>query len=54
MTKKKVNKPTAEEVISYFLWECGECKNIYTLDVDRCPNHLLDDMIVRGLIINDR
>lgn len=52
MTKK--SKTTPEEVLSYFLWECGDCKNIYTLDVQSCPNTVLDNMIVQGVVLNDR
>lgn len=37
-------------VIAEFVWECGDCRNIYTLDVQECPNRILDGLIVRGVI----
>lgn len=50
----KKSKLTPEKVLSYFLWECGDCKNIYTKDVTYCPNEILDSLIVQGVVIDDR
>ena len=53
MTSKK-SKVTPEEVLEHFLWECGDCKNIYTKDIHYCPNEILDNLLVRGVVLNDR
>lgn len=51
MTKK--SKPTPEEVLSYFVWQCGDCQNTYTLNVQNCPNTVLDELILQGVTLND-
>lgn len=52
--RKKDFKPSVEEVLELFLWQCGDCLNIYTTDIENCPNEKLDYLIVRGVGINDR
>ena len=53
--KKQEEKPLpqltdAEKVLNVFLWECGDCKNIYTMNVFHCPNKELDEFIVQGIV----
>jgi len=52
-SKKKQDVPQltdAELVLKAFLWECGDCKNIYTMNVFHCPNKELDEFIVQGIV----
>jgi len=41
---------TKKEFILYAMenlfWRCGDCKNLYTVDVDHCPNTIIDDLMV--------
>jgi len=31
-------------------WRCGDCNNIYSIDIKHCPNELLDGWATLGVI----
>lgn len=34
------------------IWQCGDCGNYYTMDVQSCANKVLDILAVNGLVKN--
>lgn len=32
------------------IWRCGDCNNIYSIDIKYCPNELLDGWATLGVI----
>lgn len=50
MTSKKQKLTDAEIVLKEFLWECGDCGNIYTLNVNYCPNTDIHQFIIKGIV----
>ena len=43
-------KDTVKIKLDEIHWNCGECGNIYSLDVTTCPNNLFDELIVSNVI----
>ena len=39
-----------EMIFNDVFWRCGDCNNIYSLDIKCCPNELLDAWIVNDII----
>lgn len=46
---KKAEK-ALQDIVTEILWRCGDCGNFYTIDVQACPNRILDKLAVEGLI----
>lgn len=49
MAKKKISKKQSV-VFDDLTWTCGDCGNLYSLDVKYCPNKVLDALIVEGIV----
>lgn len=32
------------------VWRCGDCGNIYTSNVQHCPNTVLDNLVVQKVL----
>lgn len=42
--------PKLETVFNDVLWRCGDCNNVYTLDIKHCPNYILDGWITTNIL----
>lgn len=49
MAKKKISKKQ-RVYLDDLLWSCGDCGNVYSLDIRFCPNNVLDQLIVNKVI----
>ena len=47
---KDKDKDKAARILRDVVWRCGDCKNIYSLDVKYCPNSILDEWLVNDVI----
>ena len=39
-----------ETVFNDVLWRCGDCNNVYTLDIKHCPNYIIDGWITTNIL----
>ena len=42
--------PKLETVFNDVLWRCGDCNNVYTLDIKHCPNDIIDGWIITNIL----
>jgi hypothetical protein len=31
-------------------WRCGDCNNVYSIDIKYCPNNLIDSWAIHGIV----